>query len=127
MHRGGGQQGGGQRTVTGTCSQTTLRTQRVTVQGSGFGASQGVGHVDFFYRTGAGLGSELIQVVFRTDPEFAVTSRRTLFSLKCCNMRVAPPNLLARPNCTGHWLTASISANPFFSMPFLMARHIWRG
>jgi Tol biopolymer transport system component len=36
---------------------------------------------ELFYRTGAGLGSELIQVVVRTEPTFAVTSRRALFSV----------------------------------------------
>jgi Tol biopolymer transport system component len=36
---------------------------------------------ELFYRTGAGLGSELIQVTFRIDPEFTVTSRRPLFSV----------------------------------------------
>jgi hypothetical protein len=36
---------------------------------------------ELFYRTGAGPGSELMQVAFRTDPEFTVTSRRSLFSM----------------------------------------------
>jgi hypothetical protein len=36
---------------------------------------------ELFYRTGAGPGSELMQVTFRTDPEFTVTSRRSLFSM----------------------------------------------
>jgi hypothetical protein len=36
---------------------------------------------DLFCRTGEGLGSELIQVTFRTDPEFSVTLPRPLFSV----------------------------------------------
>jgi serine/threonine-protein kinase len=36
---------------------------------------------ELFYRSGAGSGSELIQVAFRTDPAFSVTSRRALFSV----------------------------------------------
>jgi len=34
-----------------------------------------------YYRTGAGLGSELVEAGLRTDPAFAVTSRRSLFSM----------------------------------------------